>query len=156
PDDATDRLIVDKFATGISAIRWAGMGAGKIQAVIAVMVLLAILAAPPASAQTQEQIEWCTGVKGTLDEKIEGCTAMIESRQYHGEQLAILFNRRGIAYNLKRSYDQAIEDYNQSIMYDVSNSDTMYNRGLAYSRKGDFQRAIADFNRAIERHNPTR
>jgi tetratricopeptide (TPR) repeat protein len=120
-------------------------------------LMMATLVAPPAFAQTSEQIGWCDGTaSATPDQQVTGCTAMIVSRQYGGDKLAIIFSRRGNGYLLKKEYDRAIEDYNQSIVHDISNADTFYNRGIAYTRKGDYDTAIADFNHAITGFDPAR
>jgi tetratricopeptide (TPR) repeat protein len=132
----------------MGAIRCAFAGAALISAT---------LLAPQAVAQTSEQIGWCDGTGGTTpDQRISGCTAMIASRSYTGEKLAIVFNSRGNAYLVKKEYDRAIEDYNQSILHDISNGDIFFNRGLAYSRKGNYDHAIADYNRAIAGFDPAR
>src|SRR4029077_15094352 len=122
-----------------------------------VALLSVLLPAPPTVAQTSEQISWCNGVDGTTpDQRISGCTAMIASRKYTGEKLAVIFNSRGNAYLVKKEYDRAIEDYNQSILHDISDGDTFFNRGLAYSRMGNYDRAIADYDRAIAGFDPSR
>lgn len=120
-----------------------------------VALIAALLPTPSAVAQTSQQIGWCMS-SGTPEEMIEGCTAMIKSRQYRGDRLAVIYNRRAIAYTRKGEYDQAIEDYNQSILHDISNSDIFYNRGLAYHRKGNIDHAITDFTRAITGYDASR
>ena len=112
-----------------------------------------------ASAQTDEQVTWCTGSGAPPEKQIAGCTAMIRSREYQGEKLATLFNRRGIAYMRIGELDKAVSDFNQAILHDISNGDIFYNRGLAYTRKGNFDHAIADHSHAIagfdaSRHPP--
>src|ERR1700746_557852 len=67
----------------------------------AVAVSAATLLAPALSAwaQTDQQVEWCNGEgNATRELSISGCTAMIQSGAYMGEELAIVFNNRGIAY----------------------------------------------------------
>jgi tetratricopeptide (TPR) repeat protein len=114
------------------------------------------LFATAALAQTAEEITWCTGSSPSIEKKILGCTAMIKSREYRGDKLAIIYNSRGIAYATKGDYDNAIADYNQAIVHDISNGDTFYNRGLSYRRKGDYDHAINDFTRAISGYDPSR
>lgn len=107
-----------------------------------------------ASAQTPEQL--CTASDVAPERQIAGCTAIIRSREYQGEKLAAIFNRRGIAYTRIRQFDKAIADYNEAILHDISNADVFYNRGLAYRRKGDFDHAISDHTRAIIGFDATR
>ncbi len=122
-----------------------------------VALMVAALLATPAVAQTTEQINWCNGSGGaTPDQQVTGCTAVIKSRTVTGDKLAIIYNLRGNAYLLKKEYDLAIEDYDQSILHDISNGDTFYNRGVAFSGKGNFDRAITDFTRAISGYDPSR
>ncbi len=121
------------------------------------VLISATLLAPAAVAQTSEQTLWCNGTGNpTPDQRINGCTAVIASRSATGERLAIVYNSRGNAYLNKQDYDHAIEDYNQSILRDISNGDTFYNRGIAYSGKGNFDHAIADFTRAISGYDSSR
>lgn len=132
----------------MSAVRWVCAGAA---------LIAATLLAPAAVAQTAEQTLWCNGTGNpTPDQQINGCTAVIASRSVTGDKLAIVYNLRGNAYLYKGDYDRAIEDYNESILRDISNGDTFYNRGIAYGGKGNFDHAIADFSHAIGGYDPSR
>lgn len=111
------------------------------------------LSAPAAVAQTPEQVQWCTTAGTPPDKQIIGCTAMITSKEYKGDKLAVIYSRRGNAYSVKKDYDRAIADYNESILRDISNTDTFYNRGLVYRRKGNYDHAITDLNHAIAGFN---
>jgi tetratricopeptide (TPR) repeat protein len=117
---------------------------------VAALMLMSVAA----SAQTPEQL--CAASDVTPQRQIAGCTALIKSHEFHGEKLAGIYNRRGIAYTRIREYDKAIADYNEAILHDISNSDVFYNRGLAYRRKGDFDHAITDHTRAITGYDPAR
>ena len=76
-------------------------------------IVLAILASVPATAQTYDQLKkWCYD-DGTDDQTIVGCDAVIKSgREPQANVSAALFNR-GMAYNNKRQYDRAIQDFDQ-------------------------------------------
>jgi tetratricopeptide (TPR) repeat protein len=133
---------------GMRAVRWVYAGAA---------LIVAAQFAPAAVAQTAEQTLWCNGTGDpTPDQRISGCTAVIASRSVTGDKLAIIYNSRAIGYLYKRDYEHAIEDFNQSILHDISNADTFYNRGLAYARSGNFDRAIADFGHAISGFDASR
>ena len=120
-------------------------------------LVAAALLPPRAAAQTAEQTAWCNGTGNpTSDQQISGCTAVIASRSVTGDRLAIVFNSRGNAYLRIKEFERAIEDYNQSILYDISNADTFYNRGLAYRRNGNYEHAIADFTHAITGYDASR
>jgi tetratricopeptide (TPR) repeat protein len=89
--------------------------------------------------------EWCSNI----DQRISGCTAVIQSGEWSGIALAMLFNLRGEAYSDKKDYDRAIADYDQAIDH-VKHADFYRNRGNAYDLKQDYDRAIADYDQAIQ------
>jgi tetratricopeptide (TPR) repeat protein len=102
----------------------------------------------PASAQTQEQLDKCSGKDGaTGDVQISGCTAVIQS----GTRVAEAYYARGIGYHGKKDYDRAIADYSEAIRLDptVASGKAFYGRGGVYGLKEDYDRAIADYNEAI-------
>lgn len=112
-------------------------------------VLLAGLTA--ASAQTPQERQWCDGVEqATIDQRIDGCTAVIKAGREKGDKLAETFDNRGIAYRLKGDYDRAIQDYNQAIKLNGKFAMAYNNRGVAYDNKGEYDRAIQDYEQAIK------
>jgi lipoprotein NlpI len=113
-------------------------------------------AAPPAAAQSQQQIDWCINAAHGFspDQQISGCTAAIQSRRWGGHGLAWAFNDRGFAYYLKGDLDSAFADFEQAIRLDPKDAVAFNNRGLIYQAKGEIDRAIADFNETI-RLDPT-
>lgn len=122
---------------------------------VAAMLLTAIAPASLASAQTQQQIDWCVDRDNTTspDLKISGCTAVIQSGKWNGRLLAGAFINRGIAYYANGDKDRAIADFDQAIQLDpkgAKGAAAYNNRGRMYHVKGDEDRAIADFNQAIQ------
>ena len=104
-----------------------------------------------ASAQTAQERAWCEGEDAvTIDQRIEGCSAVIKAGRERGEKLAEAFNTRGIGYRLKGEYDRAIQDYNQAIRINAKFATAYNNRAIAYDTKGDYDRAIADYEQAIK------
>jgi tetratricopeptide (TPR) repeat protein len=83
------------------------------------------------------------------DERIAGCTAVIESGAQTPRTLAIAFNNRGNAHYRKAELDRAMADYDSSIKANPRYARAFNNRGLAWQRKGDAARALADFNQSI-------
>ncbi len=100
----------------------------------------------------QDDLNKCQSVDP--DTRIAGCTALIQAGQDTTENLSVIYNNRGTAYERKREYDRAIQDYNEAIRLSPNYAYTYRNRGLAYNNKGDYDRAIQDFNDVI-RLNPT-
>jgi lipoprotein NlpI len=84
------------------------------------------------------------------DEEIAACTHNITSGKSSGQELAVSYYNRGLAYNAKGDSDRAIADYNEAIRLDPKDAAAYNSRSIAYNAKGDFDRAIADYNQAIQ------
>jgi len=95
----------------------------------------------------QESLNKCRSVDP--DAKIAGCTALIQAGQDTTENLSVIYNNRGTAYDDKGDYDRAIQDLNEAIQLNPHAEIAYYGRGYAYKKKGNFDRAIQDFNEAI-------
>ena len=104
----------------------------------------------PARTQTAQQRAWCD-IKGgaTPDEVISSCTAVIQSGQETGHDLAAAFTIRGRAYHAKGDYDRAIADYTEAIRIESNYVLAFYSRGVAYFNKKDYDRAIADYTASL-------
>jgi len=98
------------------------------------------------TAQTLEQ-KWCFA-PGPGDDRISGCTAMIQSGRETPPNLAEAFKDRGNAYFGNGQYDRAIDDYDQAIRLNPNFAAAFYDRGLAHVHNGRPDRAIEDFGRA--------
>jgi tetratricopeptide (TPR) repeat protein len=117
-------------------------------ALLAGIVLAGVTAA---SAQTSQERQWCDGLEqATIDQRIEGCSAVIKAGREKGDKLAEALDNRGIAYRLKGDYDHAIQDYNHAIMLNGKFAGAYNNRGVAYDNKGDYDSAIRDYEQAIK------
>jgi tetratricopeptide (TPR) repeat protein len=104
--------------------------------------------ASAASAQTPQQRDWCNSPTAADDQRIEGCSALIQSAQETSATKAVAYATRGAAYVHKGLYDQAIADYTQAIA--LKPDDAAYQgRGMAYRGKFLHDQAIADFAQAI-------
>ena len=118
---------------------------------LALILTGVVWAGASASAQTAQERAWCEGEDAvTIDQRIEGCSAVIKAGREKGEKLAEAFNTRGIGYRLKGEYDRAIQDYNQAIRTNAKFATAYNNRAIAYDTKGDYDRAIADYEQAIK------
>ncbi len=115
------------------------------------IVLISGPAVSPATAQSQQQIEWCINAAHAVspDQQISDCTAAIESGKWSGQGLAWALNNRGFAYWLKGDLDPAFADFEQAIRLDPKDAVAFNNRGLIHQFKDDLDRAIADYSEAI-------
>jgi Tfp pilus assembly protein PilF len=69
----------------------------------------------PAAAQSDDPQQLCNGPDSTIDDRVKGCSAIIDSGQAHGRELAAAYAQRGFAFTLKRVLDQAQKDLDQAI-----------------------------------------
>ena len=85
------------------------------------------------------------------DNAIKQLTAALSEAKPNQAALdpATVYFYRGNAYNYKKKYDRAIEDYNQALQLNPKYAEAFYSRGNAYNKKGEYDRAIADFNQAL-------
>lgn len=107
--------------------------------------------APKPQPVAQRAPEWnhCATARGTPDERIRNCTALIDSARETPKRRALAYNNRGVALSQKGDRDGAIADYDQAIRLDPKLAGAYNGRGLAWSNKGDLDRAISDYDRAI-------
>ena len=85
--------------------------------------------------------------------RVSGCTAVIDSGQWQGRDIAVIYYKRGNAYARIGELRRAIEDYDQAVRLDPSYATVYGNRGLTYSTLGEHRRAIQDFDQVL-RLNP--
>jgi tetratricopeptide (TPR) repeat protein len=115
------------------------------------IVTALVLAGASAVAQTAQERQWCENETGvTVDQRIDGCSAVIKAGREKGEKLAEAFNNRGIAYRLKGDHERAIADYSQAIKLNAKFAAAHNNRGVAYDHRGEYDRAIADYDQALK------
>ena len=107
-----------------------------------------------ALAQTVEQnAHSCTDPQSSSELRIQGCTALINSGQVTGPNLAGVFNNRAAAYYAESDNAHAIADFTHAIQLNPDLPGGYYNRGDAYLANKEYERAIADYDQAI-RANP--
>jgi tetratricopeptide (TPR) repeat protein len=110
-----------------------------------------LLAGASALAQTPQERGWCEGEDAvTVDQRIDGCSAVIRAARDKADKLAEAFNNRGVGYRLKGDYDRAIADYNQAIKLNAKFASAYNNRAVAYDKKGEYDRAMVDYDQAIK------
>lgn len=112
--------------------------------------VVAMLTSGSAVGQTPQQINWCSNRGGaSVDQKISGCTAMIQSRRYKGKELGHVFHNRGVYQQERGDLGRAIADFDQAIRLDPEFAPSFYSRGLAYKDKGKLEDAFVDFDQAF-------
>jgi tetratricopeptide (TPR) repeat protein len=114
----------------------------KLRAAAAAMILM-LAGGAAASAQG------CHNEGATPDEVIAACTRLISAGRLDAETRSKYFNNRGYAHMRKRSYDRAIEDFDEATRINPRNVTAYANRGAARREKGQEDRAFDEFNRAI-------
>jgi len=116
-----------------------------------------------ATAQTAQEVSWCQGTAGTsAEQRISGCTAIIESGRFGGKILGAAFRARGYAHLYAKSepdWDSGIRDFSQAIELNPEDASSFYGRADALkvlaSRSSGSERkklatsAASDFTQAI-------
>jgi tetratricopeptide (TPR) repeat protein len=102
----------------------------------------------PAVAADPRQL--CLAPASTLDERLSGCTAMIESGKAQGSMLAAAYAQRGFVFTLRRNLEQAHKDLDQAVKIAPDYTEAYINRANFWTVSNQPERAIADAERAIE------
>jgi Tfp pilus assembly protein PilF len=66
------------------------------------------------------------------------------------EDVAKIFNSRGLAYQGMNEPDKAIDDFSNAISLDEKNPEFFMNRGLAQANQRQYERAVEDFSVVIK------
>src|SRR3954470_12337956 len=119
-------------------------------AVLAVAVAALVSAPGRAQQGTPTDEQRCTGQAGvTPDVQAQACTALIDSKRFSRQNLAILHSNRGIARGKAGDYDQAIADFDTALRINPNHVRAYATRGNASYARRDYDRAMADFGQAI-------
>jgi tetratricopeptide (TPR) repeat protein len=94
---------------------------------------------------------WKRCQSGDADERLAGCTAIIQSNNLVSQsRLSDALDARCWAFHMKGQYALAIDDCKASIRIRPKYSYAYNNLGAAYLGMGDFTEAITALNKAIE------
>jgi hypothetical protein len=88
---------------------------------IAGMVAGAIIVAAPAHARSPLYVAKCNdwgSKRFSIEERIDGCTAIISSGRYGRKNLARVYNHRGFAWTAKGDLDRAAADLGEALQLD--------------------------------------
>lgn len=117
---------------------------------VSALALFGFCLSNSATAQTEQQKTACYDPKATDADTVDGCSALANSGQYSGRDLAIVLYNRGLSYENMKQYPQALSDLSQAVGLDPNYIDAFDERGNVYLKLGDYDRAIPDYDRAIQ------
>ncbi len=109
----------------------------------------------PALADSQDEAavaamrEACSR-PATPQDRIIGCTKLIETRLLKGRELAQALYQRGLGYAALGQYQDAIQEFSQALKFAPDSVDALYNRGAALSRLDQWDDALADFDALLK------
>jgi tetratricopeptide (TPR) repeat protein len=91
---------------------------GLVGLALASMTVIVIFG--PAAAQSSQRRAWCVNQGGTfsIDQRINGCSSIIQSGRESPRNLAVAYYSRGLAYYDKGDDDRAIAEFNEAIRLD--------------------------------------
>lgn len=91
-----------------------------------------------------------TPVSIALDDRIAGCTALIQAATAMQQSVIMTHFRRAMLYRQKGEPGLAIADYDQIIEHDPGNLDARLQRAFAHSERRETDAALADYDKVVE------
>src|SRR6478752_1555275 len=115
------------------------------------MVTALALAGASAVAQTAQERQWCENETGvTVDQRIDGCSAVIKAGREKGEKLAEAFNNRCWARAVLGVLKPALADCNQALRLMPKNAATLGSRAFVFLKMSRFDAAVSDYDAALQ------
>jgi tetratricopeptide (TPR) repeat protein len=102
-----------------------------------------------AQAQPADPQQLCEGPQSTTEDRVKGCSAIIDAGQARGRELAAAYAQRGFAFTLKRNLDQAKNDLDQAIKIAPDYAQAYVNRANLWTVANQPERAMADAETAL-------
>ncbi len=121
----------------------------RIPALAGLAGLFLVAWTPTAQADFTQDIRRCDCPSTDPVIRIIACTRNIQSGRFTGQNLAVAFTNRGLAYKRKDQADRALADFSEAIRLRPDFVNAFNNRGNVYYAKGQLDRAIKDFDEAI-------
>ncbi len=81
--------------------------------------------------------------------QIGGCTMAIQSGEYSGSGLALIYVGRGLAYEKIGDLPRAVQDYDRAVASDAAFGPAFYHRAAARCRLNQAEGSIADRTEAM-------
>ncbi|ANP47560.1 tetratricopeptide repeat protein [Candidatus Viadribacter manganicus] len=106
-------------------------------------------ASDPVLAQTYHRRQCANeGDAYSPEQRIAGCSGVLDAADTTSEQRALALGNRGNAYFAQRDYVRAGADYDELTRIEPQNAAAFYNLSLVHRSQGDHSRAIADVDHA--------
>ena len=105
---------------------------------------------PAAAAPNYAQLRSRCFDGASPDQRLEGCTAVIDGGHETPESLADAFRIRGNVYRDRSQYETAVKDYDQAIKLKPDMYLAYFERGLARTRNGQHDLAIPDYDQTLK------
>lgn len=86
----------------------------------------------------------------SLELKIKACTDIIKDKAYGPKEAALAFRHRASARAEAGAFDDALDDYAQSVKINPADPAAIAGRGQARLARGDVDGALADYNEALK------
>ncbi len=83
------------------------------------------------------------------ERRIAGCTALIDRPDLPGEDRAIAYSMRALAYSLKGLYHLALPDYDEAIRLNPDFAVALNNRAWALYKSGRGESGLGDVERSL-------
>jgi tetratricopeptide (TPR) repeat protein len=115
-------------------------------------LVLLVLVATTASGRALggEHEDFCfADQEATEDERLAGCTAVIDAGKLSKDKLATAYTNRCFVRSQRKESDLAIADCSQAIAIEPNSAIAYAQRGEAYCHKGDIKHCVADFDEAM-------
>jgi tetratricopeptide (TPR) repeat protein len=103
-------------------------------------------ATPSSEAMSNPTFRACIGMNG--EAALKTCSAAIDSDEFSGSDLAILYTYRGTA-EAQSDAKHAEQDYNKAIDLNPNLAVAFNGRGMLFYDRKDYDHALQDFNRSI-------
>jgi tetratricopeptide (TPR) repeat protein len=112
------------------------------------------LMAGPARAQEYSDCYRATTDKSLTEKGVDICTHLIASGRWKGDDLAQLYNNRGLLHSKLDKLELAVNDLSQALKNNPKDAHAYDNLGDIWYARRDYDKAVVEYNNAI-RVDPT-
>ena len=127
-----------------------GWRAAVVAASVGVLIVISCRSTSNAQEQSSLAVKCSASGNISLDDRIAGCTALIETTSTAKQTVTVALFRRALFYTQKRELELAIADYDQIIDHDPNNLVARIRRAFTYAQKKEMDAALADYEKVVE------